>query len=261
MASGLKGKDKAQTGTVQPMNLQGLSTVAFDLDGTLCFYTVSVQEAIAETLDRLGRPVDLVGDLDRAASRYNELWYEVELNRGPVMSIRAQIWVRLLAEHGVNDTVLAHELVEEYTRIRVPSIQLFDGARDLLLDLKRTYRLGLLTNGPTDMQWPKIENLRIAPLFDAIVVSGDVGIYKPDARVFDILLGRLGTTPQEVLYVGDSHRMDVVGAKGAGMWSAWVRTPHGAVKLTPWDKDGEEAVEVTPDIEVSGVGELREVLL
>lgn len=232
------------------MELQGLNTIAFDLDGTLCYYEVSTQKAIAESLCRLECPIDLVGDLDQAAARYNELWYEEELVLDPGKTFRERAWARLLREHGVNDPALTHELAMEYTSIRVPGIRLFDDARDLLLDLKKAYQLGLLTNGPSDMQWQKIEILKITSMFDAIVVSGDVGIYKPDTRVFNLLLSRLGVMPQEALYVGDSHPMDVVGAKVAGMWSAWVR-----------DKDEEQAAELTADIEVNRIGELREVLL
>ena len=234
----------------------GITTVIFDLDGTLCTYKVSVREAIVESLRRTGRPADLVGDPSAAAVRYDELWDEIESEdrfepgSNPVLAMREQIWTRLLAEQEITSPDLAREIAVEYTQIRVASIQLYSGACDLLADLKRTYRLGLLTNGPTDIQWSKIEQLEIASLFDAIVVAGDVGIYKPDARVFHVLLDRLNVTPAEALYVGDSYRMDVVGAKGAGMQSVWVRNGNSS------ETDG-----VAPDFMVQGIDALREVLL
>jgi HAD superfamily hydrolase (TIGR01549 family) len=232
------------------MSLVGVRVVAFDLDGTLCYYAVTIEEAIAESLRRLDLPSDLVGDLERAAIRYNELWDEEEKRRDPAGIVRRRVWEHLLREHGVNNPRLASDLAEEYAGIRMPSIRLFEGAGELLRDLKGTYRLGLLTNGPADMQWPKIETLGIAPLFDAIVVSGDVGICKPDRRIFELLLSHLGAAAAEVLYVGDSPSMDVVGAKCAGMRVAWV------------SKNGKERpAEAVPDIAVERVAELREVLL
>ena len=234
----------------------GITTVIFDLDGTLCTYKVSVRDAIVEALRRTSQPANLVGDPSDAAVRYDELWDEIESEdrfesgSNPVLAMREQIWTRLLAEQKITSPDLAREIAVEYTRIRVASIQLYSGACDLLADLKRTYRLGLLTNGPTNMQWSKIEQLKIASLFDEILVAGDIGIYKPDARVFHVLLDRLNVNPAEALYVGDSYRMDVVGAKRAGMQSIWVRNGNSS-----------EADGVAPDFIVQGIDALREVFL
>jgi putative hydrolase of the HAD superfamily len=132
----------------------------------------------------------------------------------------------------------------------MPSIRLFDGVRELLRDLRRSYELGLLTNGQPDMQWPKIRTLGIEGSFDAIVVSGEVGVYKPNRGAFDILLGRLGVEAAHALYVGDSQENDVAGAKAAGMRVAWVRTDGAG-----------EAGGVAPDLVVDGAVELRGMLL
>lgn len=232
------------------MKLNGVNTVVFDLDGTLCYYSVSIKEAMEQTLRRAGQSRDLVGDLDRAAARYDALWEEEEQTHEAGRSLRERIWGRLLSEHSVYEPLLAHTLSDIYTRIRVPSIRLFDGMQELLVGLKARYRLGLLTNGPADMQWEKIKTLKIEGLFDVIVVSGEVGIYKPDIRIFQHLLEQLRVPPLQALYVGDSYAMDVVGAKETGMWMAWIRRGHST---SPGD--------VIPDIELQDVGELREILL
>jgi putative hydrolase of the HAD superfamily len=232
------------------MRLNGVNTVVFDLDGTLCYYSVSIKEAMEQTLRLGGQPSNLVGDLDRAAARYDALWEEEERTHDAGRSLRERIWGRLLGEHGVDEPLLAHTLSDVYTRIRVPSIRLFDGARELLVGLKRRYRLGLLTNGPADMQREKIDALKIGTLFDAVVVSGEIGLYKPDVRVFQYLLEQLRVPPHQALYVGDSYAMDVVGAKEAGMCMAWIRRGQST-----------NSGDVTPDLELQDVGELREILL
>lgn len=238
-------------GDSQPMRFQGVRVVAFDLDGTLCYYTVSTQEAIAEALRRAGHSIDLVGDLDEAAVRYDELWWEMEQNGSSAVSLRERIWQRLLVEHEVEQVGgLTRELAETYAQVRVPSVRLYKGARELLCDLRDSYRLGLLTNGPSDMQWPKIEHLEIQSLFSVVLVSGDVGIHKPNRLIFEQFLSRLGVTAKEALYVGNSYRMDVVGAKGVGMTSAWIR-----------DGDADEAGNGAADIEIESITALREALL
>lgn len=60
---------------------------------------------------------------------------------------------------------------------------------------------------------------------DAIVDSFDVGVEKPDRRIFEIALGMVGTHPGEALHVGDSIAYDVRGAEAAGI---------GAVHFDPW---------------------------
>lgn len=234
------------------MSLRPVTAVLFDLDGTLCYYSVSVAEAIAESLHRAGEPRDRFGDLDVAAERFDALWYEIEPENGSIRALREGVWAHLSAEHGITDPSFAQRCASIYEQIRVPSITLFRGARELLLDLRRTYRVGLLTNGPSDMQWPKIERLEIASLFDAIVVSGDAGIHKPDGRVFEILLERLQVDAQEAVYVGNSMPIDIVGAKNMGMQAVWV---NGQDAHAP-----EEATKVTPDVELVNIDELREVL-
>jgi HAD superfamily hydrolase (TIGR01509 family) len=232
------------------MKLEEINSIAFDLDGTLCYYSISIQEAMENAFQQIRKPVDWIGNLDQAAARYNELWAEEEMIFDRTRSFRERAWDRLLQEHGVNEPGLARLVSDAYTRIRVPSIRLFDGASDLLNGLKRRHRLGLLTNGPTDIQWEKIERLELKGLFDTIVVSGDVGVYKPDVRIFELLLGRLGVTAEGSLYVGDSYPMDIVGAKEAGMWAAWVRQGQA-----------NDSQACRPDLEVESIGELREILL
>ncbi len=57
----------------------------------------------------------------------------------------------------------------------------------------------------------------LADAFEFILDSGAVGIEKPDRRIFDMALERLGLEAGEVVYVGDSWEIDVVGARGAGI--------------------------------------------
>ncbi len=232
------------------MSLAGITAVAFDLDSTLCFYGVTVEGAMAQALARLGQRADLLGDLGLAAARYEVLWVEEEEKRAPAGVVRERAWERLLEGREILDRGLACALAEEYAAVRMPSIQLFDGVRELLRDLRRSYDLGLLTNGQPDMQWPKIRSLGIEGLFDAIVVSGEVGVYKPNRGAFDVLLERLGVAATQALYVGDSQENDVAGAKAAGMRVAWVRTDGAG-----------EAEGVAPDLVVDGAVELRGMLL
>ena len=96
----------------------------------------------------------------------------------------------------------------------------------MLLDLKSArVPLGVVTNGPTELQWAKVRNTGVADLVDAVVVSGEFGVNKPHRSIFIHALDRIGAMPSETLFVGDNPEADIVGARGVGMRTAWMS--HG----------------------------------
>jgi FMN phosphatase YigB (HAD superfamily) len=93
--------------------------------------------------------------------------------------------------------------------------------------------LGLVTNGPVGLQQGKIDEVGIGRLFATIVISEQVGVHKPDPRVFQRALDQLACTGAEAWFVGDHPRNDVLGAAGVGMQPIWLTGVH------PWP-DGVE---------------------
>jgi len=202
-------------------------------------------------LQRASFPVELMGDLSAAAERYNELWLALEQSAESTDVLRIQIMTALFDERGIDDTAAALEVSEAYGQVRRESGVLpYPGIDGLLADLKSNYKLGLLTNGPTDIQWEKIEALGFDKHFDAVIVAGDVGIYKPDVRVFELLLEQLSVAAEHSLFVGDTYDADILGAQQAGMFTAWIKRTEDATT------DGIEPTLVKSDTTL-----LREVLL
>ena len=99
----------------------------------------------------------------------------------------------------------------------------------LLRALRERYRLAVVSNFDyTPTALGVLEREGIAHLFDAILVSDEVGWRKPKPVIFEIALERLDVTARQALFVGDRIDIDVAGAQGVGMGSAWVnpeRTP------------------------------------
>ena len=85
------------------------------------------------------------------------------------------------------------------------------------------YRLGLLSNFD-DSQCGRevLADTGVAHLFEAVVISAEVRLRKPDRRIFEHMRERLGIAPNEILFVGDTPRDDVLGASGAGMKTVWI---------------------------------------
>ena len=98
---------------------------------------------------------------------------------------------------------------------------IIEGAEQLLLDLKgRGYVFGLVSNFPPffkeRMPYFFSED-GLIKYFDVMVLSCDVEIAKPDARIFQICLDRMGTRPENTIMIGDSLRSDIMPAKSIGL--------------------------------------------
>ncbi len=96
-------------------------------------------------------------------------------------------------------------------------------------------RIGVLTNGPAELQRRKLRSSGLEPELDAIAISGELGVAKPEREAFERALALLGTAAGETAMVGDSLENDVLGAIDAGLaavvWMPGRRTgsaPPGA---------------------------------
>ncbi len=116
-------------------------------------------------------------------------------------------------------------------------IVLLPGAVDVLGELKkRGYIIGAITNGVSSLQNIKLDTAGIRDLFDVVVVSGDIGIYKPDRRIFDEAIKRANLKNEETLFVGDHPINDIEGALSAQM--KVIRMNYGDFKGKGLDKEG-----------------------
>jgi HAD superfamily hydrolase (TIGR01549 family) len=96
------------------------------------------------------------------------------------------------------------------------------GTREALERLKsQGFKLAVVSNADGNVE-KDAKDFRLAPFFDAIVDSHVVGVAKPDPRIFQIALERLGVTPEQARYAGDIYSIDMVGARAAGIEAALI---------------------------------------
>jgi putative hydrolase of the HAD superfamily len=96
----------------------------------------------------------------------------------------------------------------------------FPHALEVLTRLKNKYKLALITNTQYDDLKKIQEILRGAQLdefFEEIIVSKDVGISKPNPRIFEIALEKLGVNPNEAVMIGNTISTDIFGGNKVGM--------------------------------------------
>ena len=131
--------------------------------------------------------------------------------------------------------VSAIQLNNDFLQTMATLCTLLPGARELLDFLKGKARLGIITNGFTVMQQTRLEHCGVADLFDPLVISEQVGVAKPDPKIFQHAFRHLGEPDKtRILMVGDNPHSDVLGAQNAGINSCWLNTtalpiPEGIV--------------------------------
>lgn len=93
---------------------------------------------------------------------------------------------------------------------------------EVLIRLKKDYKLAILSNGGSVPQHNKIDKTGIEKYFDVCTVSGDLGIHKPDPQIFISTAEKLKVNCEECLMVGDVFSNDILGAYYAKMIPVWL---------------------------------------
>ncbi len=165
----------------------------------------------------------------------------------PVQDDGLTVYERRMRELG-----LALEL-EELRRITVASVAAWHAhtpldreAKSVLGELQGRYKLALISNFDHPPHVHRLlDELALRPFFDAVVVSGDAGVKKPDPAIFTPALEQTGLVADEALFVGDSPEDDVAGAKAAGLRPVLIRRSLGAdgsPAKPEWTEDGVRVV-------------------
>ena len=193
--------------------------VLFDLDDTLCDYDTALLTRVRYAFEPWFASSE---HLDAAVHDQLETsdWEGGEHFRA------------VLARHGLDDDETIEQARARFIEDRYRGLCLFDETLDVLAAISQVLPVGMITNGPSDIQWPKIRLLEIEEHFPVIVVSGDVGVWKPDPRIFEIALERSGFAAEDAIYVGDSIEADMPGARAAGIRSVWMNRAR-----RPWHDD------------------------
>jgi len=148
----------------------------------------------------------------------------------------------------------ARELASQRVEIYRNSRQAVPGAVALLHELKKTVRIGIVTNNFTEEQQGKLDACGLAPFADVLVTSENTGYVKPDPRIFQTALQRLECSPEEAVMVGDSWPVDIAGALHAGIRPVWfnrtgdsTQNVSGIAELNSFEPASEAAMKILHD--------------
>ncbi|HEY7031151.1 MAG TPA: HAD family hydrolase [Thermomicrobiales bacterium] len=192
------------------------SLVLFDLDDTLCDYAGAraIRLRTAFGLALVDAPAGTEVDWDRLIAE-----------SVAIHPHGSDHFAELLAGYGVADEAAIRAARSWYHTNRFLGLALFADAAEILRSIRAALpgrRIGLITNGPAEVQRDKIALLDLAPHLDFALISGEFGIAKPDPAIFHEALRRGGATAAETVFVGDSPEFDIAGARAAGIHAIWM---------------------------------------
>ncbi len=218
-----------------------------DLDHTLFDSDASELAAFDHAMRSAGIP-EPKAYFDDFVAINRALWADVERGAVTPDQVRTARFRELVARFDLDADPVA--IAAAYVRGLSNHGELYPDAMELLETLALTTRLGLVTNGLSDVQRARITRLGIERFFDTIVVSAEVGASKPGTEIFDLAFDGLGSPPKETaLMVGDSLSSDIRGGKNYGIDTCWFN-PNGAHADTG----------ITPTYEIASLMEVPELL-
>ena len=206
-------------------NLRG---IFFDLDDTLIDSTGAMRAAIGAILHLVPEhSPDEIADALKCA--YQQLWGYgtpgyIALKTIATPDLRRQLTQLALGSLGITSPIRFREIQQTYEAAEHVALQALPGTRDTLQALQPYFSLGIITNGPSNIQREKLAQVGLAEFFNVVVADADFGAPKPDPQLFDYAGELLGLSSSELMFVGDSPEADIAGASAAG----WVSVLLGA---------------------------------
>lgn len=223
------------------------TTLLFDLDQTLFDSDASADAAFSLALD----PVSTNGKAkyyEAFVGINDKLWAGVEAGDVTPNEVRNLRFQQLVDATDLDVDPMA--MADRYTRGLGARGELYPGARELLEHLSQVASMAIITNGIGEVQRSRIERLEIDRYFDAVVISGEVGVSKPGSDIFSMAFDQLGGPAKDsVLMIGDNLNSDIRGGTNFGVDTCWFNPDNRTTSNMPMTH------------EISDLAELRSIVV
>ena len=200
--------------------MQRYKNLFIDLDDTIYDFSAASREAFMETYELLhyDRFFDSFDHYYSIYEPYNlELWHIYGKGKISKEELNIRRYSYPLEVVGVHDQELADTFCREALG-RIPTKdKLIDGAIELLEYLRPKYNMYILSNGFKELQSHKMRTAGIDKYFDALILSEDIGVNKPNRELYEYALQKTGSKREESIMIGDMFETDIVGAANIGM--------------------------------------------
>ncbi len=224
------------------------SVLLFDADGTLFDFDKAEYYALEKSINFFGRDFETDIHLENYREINNKIWKDFEKGLITAEELKIERFRRFISQ--INEDIEAELFAKKYLDFLSEAVFLIEGAEELLAHLSKEYRILLLTNGLAKVQRKRLALSPISKYFEDIVISEELGIAKPDPRIFSHSLEKLNFSEKEkVIVVGDSLSSDIRGGIAYGIDTCW---------YNPYNENLPE--EYMPTYQINKLEELHEIL-
>lgn len=185
-----------------------MATIYFDLDGTLLTYG----EDFRKLFDRaIGKELSENIYDDYVSNIIQNL---EEMKQDPYI----KAFESIRREHNLNFD--SEKVAKRYVEVEIKSTETHSGVKTLLSKLSKNHKIGILTNGDSEVQKMKIEGHNLHQLVDEVLISNELGCRKPEKEIFEIAKNRLRS--EDYIYVGDTFDEDIKPARKNGFKTIYI---------------------------------------
>jgi len=198
-----------------------LKAILFDLDNTLIDFLSFKQEtakAVATELKRHGWKLSEKETYDKIFKIYQEKGIEYQKTFADLVYGEKY--------EGNEAEKLQQAAIIAYSRKKYLMLKPYDGVIEMLKELKKKYKLAVLTDAPRNKAWQRLVLAGLENYFDEVGTYHDTKEHKPSKTPFLRMCERLNVEPSKCLFVGDNPSRDIKGAKEVGMKTAWAKYGH-----------------------------------
>lgn len=217
-----------------------------DADMTIFDFHTAEKEALKCVLEALKIGDGQAGEI---YSRCNaRCWADLEKGLITQEELRVRRFYDFLEHYNMQDR--ADEASQMYIESLSHQSQLLPGALEAVKQLSALAPIAIVTNGIPYVQHGRFDNTQVRGYVRELVISGEEGYYKPDPRLIDVALRRMGAAKERALMVGDSLASDILAAQRAGVAACWYN-PVGR----------ECTLEKKPEYNVQSLIQVKDILL
>ncbi|MBE3570210.1 MAG: HAD family hydrolase [Bacillales bacterium] len=211
--------------------LQNIELVLFDLDNTLFPFDSYWNKATTDIFYRSDLTKDLpIEEFFSYYRHYDHYFWKLH-QEGQISldEVRQQRLIHAL-KHFDRDICAedADHFFQEFFSRLIYLLKPEEEVYSFLQELKKSYKVGIITNGKSSEQRTKLKKLNLFDLFteEEMFISEETGYEKPQREAFLLPLSHYGIAPEQAVYIGDSWINDIEGATNVGMNAIWIN-PNG----------------------------------
>ncbi len=212
-----------------------MNQLIFDADNTLFDFDRAEETALIKTLTHFTMPQPS-GLIDFYRQMNVKLWQQLDQKSITIAQLKQQRSEKLFEFVGqsTDPEVFSLRYLDELAQCQ----DLLPGVEKTLQVLSGHCEMAIITNGLSRVQKPRLAASSIQHHFDALVISEELGVAKPDPEIFAHTCELMGwSDPSKVLMVGDNYRCDIQGAAAFGMRTCWFNIRQQAHDFSDHDHE------------------------